>query len=147
MTVSHMGEHYEVTTFRSDVDTDGRHATVEFITDLNKDAHRRDFTMNALYADRGGVVIDPTRQGVADLAARRVRFVGDAGERLDEDLLRMMRLFRFHAVLGAGAMDREALEAVTKRAHRIKRVSGERIWVELKKLLGAHDPLDAVMEI
>jgi tRNA nucleotidyltransferase/poly(A) polymerase len=123
VTVSHMGEHYEVTTFRNDVATDGRHA------------------------ERRGAVFDPTGVGVADLAARRVRFVGNAGKRLDEDLLRMMRLFRFHAVLGTGAMDAEALDAVNRRAHKISRVSKERIWVELKKLLGAHNPMDAVMEM
>ncbi len=147
VTVSHMGEHYEVTTFRADVSTDGRHAEVEFITDMMEDALRRDFTMNALYADGFGRVFDPTGQGVADLAARCVRFVGDAGERLDEDLLRMMRLFRFHAVLGTGAMNKEALDAVNRRASGISRVSKERIWVELKKLLDAHDPMDAVMEM
>jgi poly(A) polymerase len=147
VTVSHMGEHYEVTTFRNDVATDGRHAEVKFVTDMVSDAMRRDFTMNALYANRRGAVFDPTGVGVADLAARRVRFVGNAGKRLDEDLLRMMRLFRFHAVLGTGAMDAEALDAVNRRAHKISRVSKERIWVELKKLLGAHNPMDAVMEM
>ncbi len=147
VTVSHMGEQYEVTTFRADITTDGRHAEVEFITDVEMDAQRRDFTMNALYADRGGVVLDPTRQGLADLAARRVRFVGDAGKRLDEDLLRMMRLFRFHAVLGVGRMDVEALIAVQQRSHRIGQISRERIWVELKKLLDAPDPMNAVLEM
>lgn len=147
VTVSHMGEHYEITTFRDDVTTDGRHAEVAFITDMALDAQRRDFTMNALYADRQGQVFDPTRRGLADLAARRVRFVGDAGKRLDEDLLRMMRLFRFHAVLGVGRMDVEALIAVQQRAHRIGQISRERIWVELKKLLNAPDPMDAVLEM
>ena len=96
VTVVAAGEGFEVTTFRRDVETDGRRAVVEFSDRLEEDAARRDFTMNALYAGADGAVIDPVG-GLDDLAARRLRFVGDPDQRIAEDYLRILRFFRFHA--------------------------------------------------
>ncbi len=93
------GRGFEVTTFRRDVDTDGRHAVVAFSTDLAQDAARRDFTMNALYAGCDGVVIDPMG-GLPDLTARRLRFVGDPDARITEDYLRILRFFRLWPAMG-----------------------------------------------
>ncbi|MCC5955658.1 MAG: CCA tRNA nucleotidyltransferase [Natronohydrobacter sp.] len=139
------GEGFEVTTFRADLDTDGRHATVAFSTDLTEDAARRDFTMNALYARADGVVIDPLG-GLPDLQARRVRFVGDAGQRIAEDYLRILRFFRFHAQYGDpdAGLDADALAACAAGAEGMARLSAERIGAELRKLLSAHDPAPAV---
>ena len=97
---------HEITTFRKDVETHGRHATVAYSTDVTEDARRRDFTMNALYATADGSVLDPL-DGIADLRARRVRFIDDAGQRIREDYLRILRFFRFHAWYGdpAGGLD------------------------------------------
>ena len=93
------GEPHEVTTFRRDVATDGRRATVAYAARIGEDAGRRDFTMNALYADADGRIVDPLG-GLPDLQARRVRFVGDADARIREDYLRILRFFRFHAWYG-----------------------------------------------
>ena len=138
---------FEVTTFRKDVATDGRRATVAYAKTMEEDAQRRDFTMNALYMDWQGKVFDPTGQGLADLMARKVRFVGNADERCKEDYLRILRLFRFHAHLGVGPMDAEALEAARNYAPFLEKISGERIWSELKKLLSAYSPVEALQEM
>lgn len=130
---------YEITTLRRDVTTDGRRATVAFTTDWAEDAGRRDFTFNALYATRDGAVIDLTG-GVADLGARRVRFIGEAAQRIREDYLRILRFFRFHAWYGKGEMDREGLAACAELKDGIATLSGERIHDELLKLLAAPDP-------
>ncbi len=143
-TIGYGEETYEVTSFRKDVATDGRRAVVAFSRDVNNDAMRRDFTMNALYMDLTGRVLDPTGEGIPDLLARRVRFVGNASDRCKEDYLRILRLFRFHALLGVGPVDPEAYEAARARAGGLRKISGERIWAELKKLLGAYDPTDAI---
>lgn len=135
---------FEVTTYRRDVTTDGRRATVEFAYTMQEDAARRDFTMNALYMDAQGNVSDPTGRGIADLMMRAVRFVGDADERCREDYLRILRLFRFHAHYGVGPMDAAAFEAAHNNAAGLKKISGERIWSELKKTLSAHNPTDAL---
>ena len=135
----------EVTTFRRDVETDGRRAVVAFSDLVEEDAARRDFTMNALYATAEGEVIDPLG-GLPDLAARRVRFVGDAGERIREDYLRILRFFRFHAWYGdpGGGIDAEGLAAAAEHAAGIETLSKERVGAELKKLLAAADPAQAV---
>ena len=132
---------YEITTFRRDVRTDGRHAQVIFSHNLEQDAHRRDFTMNALYADRHGQVHDPLG-GLADLRARRVRFIDDPHARIREDYLRILRFFRFHAWYGdpENGIDREALSACAELAEGIERLSRERIGTEMRKLLAAPDP-------
>ncbi|MGE0846920.1 MAG: CCA tRNA nucleotidyltransferase [Flavobacteriaceae bacterium] len=133
------GEPFEVTTLREDVETHGRHATVAFGTDWTRDAERRDFTMNALYVGRDGTVHDPL-EGYADLAARRVVFIGDAETRIREDYLRILRFFRFHARFGAGRPDADGLKAATKLKSGINRLSAERVWKELKLILGAAEP-------
>ncbi|TVP70139.1 MAG: CCA tRNA nucleotidyltransferase [Rhodobacteraceae bacterium] len=145
VTVIVNGEGLEVTTFRRDLDTDGRHATVAFSTDLAEDAARRDFTMNALYASADGQVIDPLG-GLDDLIARRLRFVGDPQARIREDYLRILRFFRFHAQYGdpAQGLDPEALAACASSADGLDLLSAERITAELRKLLAAPDPAPAV---
>lgn len=139
------GSHFEVTTFRRDVETDGRRATVAFADRLEEDAARRDFTMNALYADASGAVTDPVG-GLADLAERRIRFVGDPETRIREDYLRILRFFRFHAWYGdpASGMDAEALAAICANAGGLDRLSKERIGHEIRRLLAAPDPTPAV---
>lgn len=128
---------FEVTTLRRDVETDGRHAKVAFTDDWAEDAMRRDFTMNALYADADGTLYDPTG-GLADLAAGRVRFVGDAAARITEDALRILRFFRFHARFGKGEPDRAGLEACAAAASAIGRLSAERVAQEMRKLAVAN---------
>jgi poly(A) polymerase len=125
---------FEVTTLRRDVETDGRHATVEFTDDWHADAARRDFTINALYCDARGNVHDPLG-AFGDLLDRKVRFVGDPHERIREDYLRILRFFRFHARYGRGRLDREGLAAATELKAGARELSGERIAAELKKLL------------
>ena len=134
------GKPYEVTTLRRDVETDGRRAVVAFTTDWAEDARRRDFTMNALYADAAGEVFD-TIGGVEDLKAGRVRFVGDAVTRIREDYLRILRLFRFHAWHGHGEIDADALRAAAEEKHGIAKLSGERIAKEMLRLLEAENPV------
>ncbi len=145
VTVIAAGLPHEVTTFRRDVETDGRHAVVVFARDVAVDAGRRDFTMNALYADRHGTVIDPLG-GLADLSARRVRFVGVAEQRIREDYLRILRFFRFHAWYGdpAGGIDGDGLSACAALTDGIADLSRERIGAEMVKLLAAPDPAPAV---
>ena len=127
---------FEVTTLREDIDTDGRRATVRFGRDFAHDAQRRDFTMNALYADGHGVVEDYVG-GLADLAHRHVRFIGDAHQRIREDYLRILRLFRFHAAYGEGTLDQEALHAAIELRNGLDQLSRERIRAEMMKLLVA----------
>ena len=133
------GKPFEVTTLRRDVETFGRHATVAFTTDWKEDAARRDFTMNALYAGEDGAIYDYFG-GLADLAARRVRFVGDAAARIREDYLRILRLFRFHAWYGKGELDGKALAAAGAEKAGLKLLSAERVQKELLRLLEAADP-------
>lgn len=133
----------EITTLRRDVTTDGRHAEVAFTDDWREDAARRDFTINALFADPVTLEVTDYFGGLADLDARLVRFIGDAGERILEDHLRILRYFRFHARFG-GAADPLALAACTLHADRLKALSRERIARELLLLLGSADPLAAV---
>ena len=145
VTVIASGIHHEVTTFRRDVETDGRRAVVAYSTDIAEDAARRDFTMNALYALPSGEVIDPLG-GIDDLRNRRVRFVGDPRQRITEDYLRILRFFRFHAVYGdrAGGIDAEGLAACAELADGIDGLSRERIGAEMRKLLAAKDPAPAI---
>lgn len=145
VTVIAQGLPHEVTTFRRDVETDGRHAVVAFANDVATDAARRDFTMNALYADRHGAVIDPLG-GLPDLIARRVRFVGDPEQRIREDYLRILRFFRFHAWYGdvAGGIDAEGLAACASLNSGLETLSRERIGAEMAKLLSAPDPAPAI---
>lgn len=140
-TVTAVVEHrpFEITTLRRDVETFGRHAVVAFTADWGEDAARRDFTINALSADPDGAVHD-FFSGLADLAAGRVRFVGDAELRIREDVLRILRFFRFHAHYGRGAPDADGFAACRALASLLPGLSGERIAAELKRLLAAVDP-------
>lgn len=125
----------EVTTLRRDVSTDGRRATVAFTDDWRADAARRDFTINALYADPDSGEVFDYFGGEADLAAGRVRFIGEPLERIAEDHLRILRFFRFHARFGKGEPDAAALSACAARANDLMALSRERIADELLKLL------------
>ena len=145
ITVVSGGKPHEVTTFREDVDTFGRHAQVVFGTDLHADARRRDFTMNALYARPNGSVIDPLG-GIDDLTARRVRFIGNGATRIKEDYLRILRFFRFHACYGdaEAGLDSDALAACAAHLDGLAGLSRERVGAEMRKLLAAPDPAPSV---
>ncbi|EME68353.1 tRNA nucleotidyltransferase/poly(A) polymerase [Paramagnetospirillum caucaseum] len=137
--------HYEITTLRVDVESFGRHARIEYTDDWRADASRRDFTMNALSADPEGNVYDPF-DGIADMAAGRVRFVGEPEKRIEEDALRLLRFFRFHAHYGRGiAMETRALNACRRMAGRLEGLSGERVAGELVRLLLADDPTPSLL--
>ena len=145
VTVIAQGVAHEVTTFRRDIATDGRHATVAFATDIAQDAARRDFTMNALYAQADGSVIDPLG-GLADLQARHLRFVGEASARIREDYLRILRFFRFYAIYGdpSQGIDAEGLAACAENLEGLADLSRERVGAEMRKLLAAADPAPAI---
>lgn len=134
---------FEITTLRRDVETYGRRAKVAFDADWEADAWRRDFTMNALSLDARGALYDYVG-GLADLRVGRVRFAGDPMTRIREDVLRLMRFYRFFAHYGKVAPDRAARAACREAAHLLPRLSGERVAVELLKLLAAPDPLPAL---
>ncbi|MFM1977196.1 MAG: hypothetical protein RL145_2042 [Pseudomonadota bacterium] len=134
------GKPVEVTTLRTDVATDGRHAEVAFTDNWLADAQRRDLTMNALYCDAQGRVFDPIGTGIDDAKSGRVRFVGEAETRVTEDYLRILRFFRFHAFYGKGALDPVALAACAAHRGGMAKLSVERVWMELKRLLAAPDP-------
>ncbi|WP_027135848.1 CCA tRNA nucleotidyltransferase [Geminicoccus roseus] len=134
------GRPFEVTTLRRDLETDGRRALVAFGTSLEEDAARRDFTINALYAQADGLVVDPLG-GLADLARRRVRFVGDPDRRIVEDYLRVLRFFRFHARFGGSSPDPEGFQACVRHRDRLGSLSAERVARELLKLLVAPNAL------
>ena len=138
------GHPFEITTLRRDVSTDGRRATVAFTDDWKEDAARRDFTINALSADPHSGEIFDYFDGLPDVEARRVRFIGEPLERIAEDHLRILRFFRFHARFGAGDPDPVALDACTRRANDLMALSRERISDELLKLLGLPDPAPTV---
>lgn len=135
---------FEVTTLRRDVETDGRRAVVAFTEDWAEDAQRRDFRMNALYAAPDGEVFDPTGGGIDDIDQRRIIFVGDPETRIREDYLRILRFFRFLAWYGRGAPDAAGLAACTKLKSGLDGISAERIWMEMKKLLAAPQPVAAL---
>ena len=127
---------FEITTLRHDVETHGRHATVAFTEDWVADAERRDFTMNAVYASPDGTLFDPMN-GVADARAGRVRFVGEPERRIREDVLRILRFYRFHAELGCGDLDTPGRRACRGLADLLPKLSGERMQAELARLLAA----------
>lgn len=125
---------YEITTLRRDLETDGRHAVVSWTTDWREDAARRDFTINAMSRSRDGALYDYFG-GQADLARGLVRFVGDAGTRIEEDALRILRFFRFQGRYGVGQPDADAMQAIMQRVELITRLSVERVWSELQRIL------------
>lgn len=129
----------EITTLRVDVETDGRRARIAYTDDWAEDAKRRDLTMNALFLDPDGTLYDPVG-GLADIEAGRVRFVGEAERRIQEDVLRLLRFFRFHAHYGRMAPDEDGLAACKRFAPLLPNLAGERIRDELLKLLAARDP-------
>ena len=134
------GRGYEVTTLRRDVATDGRRATIAFTDDWGEDAARRDFTINALYADPvTGEIFDPV-DGLADLDAQRVLFIGDAAARIDEDHLRILRWFRFLGRFGIAAPDEATFAVITGRAPKLRGLSRERVADELLRILALPDP-------
>lgn len=135
---------FEITTLRRDVETDGRRAVVAFSDSWEEDAQRRDFRLNALYADREGRLFDPTGAGISDAGAGRIVFVGEPEARIREDALRILRFFRFQAWYGRGAPDPSALAACAALADRVDGLSAERVSKELLTLLAADDPREAV---
>ena len=138
------GAPFEVATLRRDVATDGRRAVVAFTDDPAEDAARRDFTMNALYADPAGEVLDPLGGGLGDLTARHIRFIGEAEARISEDYLRILRFFRFHAQFRIERFDEAGLAACHALADGLSLISKERIGAEIMKLLAAPDPEPAL---
>ena len=138
------GRGFEVTTLRRDVETDGRHAVVAFTDDWRADAARRDFTINAMSLTRDGEVFDYFG-GVSDLHAGVVRFVGEPATRIAEDYLRILRFFRFFARYAKGKADAAALAAIRAGVPGLARLSVERVWSELARILAAHDPRAAVV--
>ncbi len=138
--------HFEITTLRVDVATDGRRADVAFTEDWVADASRRDFTINALYCDADGTVHDPLG-GRDDLKARRVRFIGDAHARIREDYLRILRFFRFHAWYGKGEPDAASLRACAEEREGLRQLSGERVRDELLKIASADEAGEAYRQM
>ncbi len=129
-------ENYEITTLRRDVRGDGRHAEVVFGRDWQEDAMRRDLTINAVYADRHGTVYDPSGSGLEDIAARRVRFIGDPEQRIREDYLRILRFVRFYFQLSPDVRpDAATVQAIKSAAAQIASISGERRQTEFIKII------------
>ena len=145
VTVVASGTPFEITTYRRDIETDGRRAVVAFSDNIVDDARRRDFTMNALYADQDGTILDPL-DGMPDLLSRRVRFIEDADRRIKEDYLRILRFFRFHAWYGDAneGLDAEGLAASAANLAGLESISKERVGSELKKLLSSPDPAPSI---
>jgi len=138
-------EPFEITTFRKDVETDGRRAVVAFSNNIMDDAKRRDLTMNAIYADQTGQIVDPLG-GLDDALTRRIRFIDDPHDRISEDYLRILRFFRFYAYFGdpQTGVDANALAACAALADGIDTLSKERIGAEMQKLLAAPNPAPAI---
>ena len=134
---------FEITTFRNDIFTDGRHAQVSFSNSLEEDALRRDFTINAMYLDKSGNLIDPT-DGKKDLENRIVRFIGNPDERIKEDYLRILRYFRFLALFGDISPDAEVMKTIKANLDKLSVVSMERQWNELKSILSLTTPNNAI---
>jgi poly(A) polymerase len=143
VTVIVEGHPFEVTTLRKDLATDGRHAEVAYTVDWVADASRRDFTMNALYCEADGTIYDPLG-GLADIGARRVRFIGNPHDRIREDYLRILRFFRFFAQYSSGTPDEAAMLACVQERGGLTRLSGERIRQEFVKLVCAPRASDAI---
>jgi poly(A) polymerase len=139
------GHHgYETTTLREDVETDGRRAKVRFGRDWETDARRRDFTVNALYCEADGTIVDHVG-GLEDIGTRTIRFIGEPEERIREDYLRILRFFRFFAWYGTGRPDTHGLLACTRLKDGLAGLSAERVWTEMRRLLEAPDPTRAIL--
>jgi poly(A) polymerase len=137
------GRGFEVTTLREDIETDGRRAVVKFGRDWEADARRRDFTVNALSVDSAGTIHDPVG-GYPDVVARRVRFIGDSNQRIAEDRLRILRLFRFHAEYGEGPIDAAGLSAAIRAREGLRELSAERIGLEMRRIVVARRAAETV---
>ncbi|MCW8914897.1 MAG: CCA tRNA nucleotidyltransferase [Magnetovibrio sp.] len=135
--------HYEITTLRVDVEHFGRHARVEFTDDWTQDAARRDFTINTMSCDEGGNIYDPY-DGLEDLGNKVVQFVGDPEQRINEDVLRLLRFFRFHAQYGKPPAQGRAVRACRKLAYRLPELSGERVRGELFRILTGPNPAETI---
>ncbi|TRO86163.1 CCA tRNA nucleotidyltransferase, partial [Glycocaulis profundi] len=144
-TVTAVADHrpFEITTLRHDVETDGRRAVVAFTESWQEDAARRDFRLNALYADPDGTIHD-FHGGVDDALAGRIVFIGEPRDRIREDYLRILRFYRFHAWYGRGPLDAEGQAACAALKGGMSQLSAERVWKEFKKLLAAPDPSEAL---
>ena len=128
------GEDFEITTLRIDTEHTGRHATVEFTKDWKQDAERRDLTFNAMSLDFNGTLYDYFG-GLEDLKSEKAKFVGDPGSRMEEDYLRILRYFRFQGRTASPNFDTDTLEAIKQNAYGLEQISGERIWMEMRKIL------------
>lgn len=139
------GDPFEVTTFRRDVETDGRRAVVAFSDRIEDDARRRDFTINAIYVDRDGVIHDPV-DGLPDITERRIRFIENASQRIQEDYLRTLRFFRFSAYFSDpdAGFDAATLDAIAQNLDGLDQLSRERVGSEMKRLLAAPNPAPSV---
>jgi poly(A) polymerase len=135
---------FQITTLRTDIETYGRRAKVIHIDNWEEDGNRRDFTINALYADFDGTLYDPTGMGINDLRAGQVRFIGNPSIRIEEDSLRILRFFRFFAFYATSAADSVAIESCKASLSLLKHLSVERIAYEILRLLEAQDPVEAV---
>jgi len=143
LTVILDGEPIEITTLRIDTETDGRHAEVEFTRDWKTDAERRDLTYNAMSVDLDGNLYDYFG-GVDDLRAGRSKFVGDASKRMEEDFLRILRYFRFQGRMSKPSWDRDTLRTIKKKAEGLTQISGERVWMEVSKILAGNNSVDVI---
>jgi tRNA nucleotidyltransferase (CCA-adding enzyme) len=147
VTVVLNGETYEITSLRADVSTDGRHAVVEYHTDWERDLSRRDFTFNAMSVDFDGNLMDPFG-GEKDLHAGIVKFVGDTAKRIKEDYLRILRWYRFRGRFEKnGNVDPQAIQMVRKFGYGLVKISRERVWMEISKIVGGENAIDLMCEI
>lgn len=139
---------FQITSLRKDVETYGRQAKVEFVDDWREDAHRRDFTINALYADRNGYILDPCGTGIEDLRKGIVRFIGNPLQRIEEDALRILRFFRFTAHYAKGTLDPLGLKACISSLDKLTTLSAERVAIEFWRLFSAYNivPILETME-
>ena len=137
------GSKYEITTFRKDIVTDGRHAEVEFTKELEVDASRRDFTVNSLYADKDGKIYD-FFNGQEDLKNNQLKFIGDPKQRIKEDYLRIMRFFRFLTSYSNQTLDEKLIAIFKDESHNLSIISKERIWSEFKEILRSKNPVNTL---
>ncbi|MFT6071792.1 MAG: poly(A) polymerase [Alphaproteobacteria bacterium] len=147
VTAHYQGKNYEITSFRKDIQTDGRHAVVTYGTDMASDAQRRDFTMNALYCDAQGVIYDPLGCGISDLKAHKIRFIGCADLRIKEDYLRILRYFRFLARFGMDTYEADIFHDSPHYHDGLRALSEHRIRNELNKLILYPYAVDVLNEI
>ena len=132
---------FEITTLRKDISTDGRHAEVSFTSNWDHDAERRDFTINAIYSDIQGRIFDP-QNGIEDLKNGKIRLIGNSKERIQEDYLRILRYFRFFIQYSKNDHDKNVLSSIKQNINGLNKVSNERIFVELKKILALENIYD-----